>query len=485
MIRAYNTLSGEKEQLPDGTLHLFVCGPTVYDFSHIGHARTYLSFDIIARYLRAQGRSLTYIQNITDVDDKIIARARERGISPLALARRFAKAYFEDMRALRITSVDRYAFASRYIPEIVKQVQLLRQKGFAYEIPGEGLYFNIAKFPDYGKLSHRTAGEAEDSVSRIDESVKKRNRGDFCLWKYPKTPVKASRCRRFLVTREGEPVWNTKLGWGRPGWHIEDTAISVRHFGEQYELHGGATDLKFPHHEAEIAQAEAAYGKKPFVKIWLHTGFLTAHGEKMSKSAGNYVTIRDFLARHGAAALRILVLMHHYRSRFDYDESAAVQAEETLASVRLFVSKLAFLERKASAKDAGVETRIAAARREFDEALDDDFHTPRALAALLTLIRDIQGTVWELGRGDARALRRFVTDAFGMLGLQLEPVYAPRGARRKAEKRETFRRNQQFMRSDALREKIRALGYEVEDTPLGPFVYAQYNYTDTLREKNR
>ena len=352
-MRLYNTLSGQKEELerPAGRpLKLFVCGPTVYDFSHIGHARTYIFFDVLVRYLRSKNYGISYVQNITDVDDRIINRAKENGEGPLALAQRFARAYFDDMKALGIRSVDRYAPATHFIKEIVAQVQLLQKKGFAYEIAGDGIYFDITKFPDYGGLSHRTAAGAEDGVSRIDESVAKRNRGDFCLWKYPKSTVKAPFYRRTLVTKDGEPIWKTPLGWGRPGWHIEDTAISVKYFGPQYDIHGGAMDLKFPHHEAEIAQAEAAYGKRPFVKIWVHTGFLTVRGEKMSKSLGNFITIGDFLKDHSANALRYIALAAQYRSPIDYSDALAQTAEMALKGVRSFISKLAFVE----ASNAGV-----------------------------------------------------------------------------------------------------------------------------------
>ncbi len=475
-MELYNTLSGKKEKLerPAGRpLKLFVCGPTVYDYSHIGHARTYVFFDALVRYLRAAGWGVAYIQNITDVDDRIIARAKENQEGPLALAKRFAQAYFDDMKALGIASVTKYAPATRFIPEIVKQVQLLQKKGFAYEIAGDGIYFDIAKFPAYGALSHRTALQAEDSVSRIDESVAKRNKGDFCLWKFPKSPVTAPFYKRFLVTADGEPVWRTALGWGRPGWHIEDTAISVKYFGPQYDLHGGAMDLKFPHHEAEIAQAEAAYDRTPFVKLWLHTGFLTVQGEKMSKSLGNFITIRDFLKKHSADALRYIALSAHYRTPINYSEEMAQTAEAAVGGMRAFCAKLAFVEKTVPAGQASGEVArlIAATAQNFSEALDDDFATPAALGALFALTREIQPKLWVLSGQDARALRLAIGEKFGLLGFVLPaPQQIPPKIAALAQKRELSRRSKQFEQSDTLRKEIGALGYSIEDTPLGPFV---------------
>jgi cysteinyl-tRNA synthetase len=476
-MKLYNTLSGKKEELerPAGRpLKLFVCGPTVYDYSHIGHARTYIFFDALVRYLRASGRGVTYIQNITDVDDRIIARAKESQKSPLALAKRFAQFYFADMKALGITSVTKYAPATRFIPEIAAQVELLQKKGFAYVIANDGIYFDIAKFPAYGKLSHRTALQAEDSVSRIDESVKKRNRGDFCLWKFPKSPVQAPFYKRSLITADGEPVWKTPLGWGRPGWHIEDTAISVKYFGPQYDLHGGAIDLKFPHHEAEIAQAEAAYGKAPFVKIWLHTGFLVVGGEKMSKSLGNFITIRDFLKSHSADALRYIALSAHYRTPINYSEEMAQTTEVAVGGVRAFCAKLAFVEGSVPGDKVSNEVArlIAATTQNFSEALDDDFATPAALGALFALIGEVQPKIWTLSGADARALRRMIEEKFGLLGFTfpaLRPI--PPKIAALAKKRELSRRSKQFEQSDALRKEVNALGYSIEDTPLGPFIY--------------
>ncbi len=456
MLKIFNTLSGTKESLPKKeVLNLFVCGPTVYDFSHIGHARTYIAFDNIVRYLKSAGEGIFYLQNITDIDDKIIDRAKEKGVAWKKLARDFEKAYRQDMKALGVKSVTCYARATDFIPEIVAQVETLIEKKHAYEIAGDGWYFDLATFPEYGKLSHRTAAQATDGVSRIDASISKRNAGDFCLWKFSK---------------KGEPSWKTKLGAGRPGWHIEDTAISEKFFGPQYDLHGGAADLKFPHHEAEIAQQESASGKVPFVKIWMHTGFLLVNGEKMSKSLGNFTTIRDFLAAQKPETLRMIVASHHYRSPIDYTDALAHQANASLQRVRHFIARLQ-LKRKAGKISDTATTLLAAAEKEFTEAMNDDFNTPDALAALFNLLNSLEVTLWTLNKAEAAAIRKFLEAKFELFGISLKKaVKIPADIAKKAKERESFRIHKQFIQSDALRKELDALGYSIEDTPLGPLV---------------
>src|SRR3989344_5285411 len=281
-MRINNTLTKQKEEFvprENKKVKMFVCGPTVYDYIHIGNARTFVFFDVVAKYLRHSGYQVQYIQNITDIDDKIITRAKEINEDPLVFAKKYEEIFLEDMKALKVTAVtdyDQYARATDHIDEVVGQVKKLIEKGHAYLIEGDGYYFDLSTFPDYGKLSGRTVEMAEDAVSRVDENPDKRNRGDFTLWKFFK---------------EGEPFWETKLGKGRPGWHIEDTAITEKYFGPQYDLHGAGQDLIFPHHEAEIAQQESASGIKPFVKYWMHSAFLVNKEKKMSKSLGNFMSL--------------------------------------------------------------------------------------------------------------------------------------------------------------------------------------------------
>ncbi len=480
-MKIYNSLSGKKENLPqpkNQLLRLFVCGPTVYDFAHIGHARTYIFFDIFTKYLRKRGLKLKYVQNITNIDDKIINRAREEKKDPLDLAHYFTKRYLEDMKSLGVTAVDVYAPATNFIPQIVRQVQTLIKKGYAYEIPGDGWYYDVSRFNDYGKLSRRTQKQAEDALSRIDESVNKKNRADFCLWKYakraPSAAVPATRISQAeykMKIIKGEPAWQTELGWGRPGWHIEDTAISEKFFGPQYEIHGGGLDLKFPHHEAEIAQQEAASGKKPFVKIWMHTGLVNIEGKKMAKSLKNFVTVRDFLKKHSPALLRLLVLKHHYRLPINYTEKLVAQAEKEILSMVEFLEKLRLTEKRGKiTKGSSIKKLLAATEKKFHRAMADDLNTPKALAAFFELMRMLQNKIWRLGRKETKEVRYLIESLLKTLGLTLTRPTIPKQIRALIRQREMLRVNKQFVQADALRKKILALGYKVEDTPLGPLV---------------
>ena len=372
MLRIYNTLTREVEEfrpLRGNRVYMYVCGPTVYDYSHIGHARTYIAYDVIARYLREKGYSVFYLMNITDVDDKIIRRARERRVNPIELAREYERYFMEDMEALGIQSVNLYARASEYIDEIVDLIKVLMDKGFAYETE-TGVYFDTSRFKDYGKLSHRRPEEL--LVHRIEPDPTKRNPQDFALWK----------------KRDRDEIgWDSPWGYGRPGWHIEDTAIILTHFGPQIDIHGGAIELTFPHHEAEIAQAEAATGKKPFVRYWCHTGLLTVGGEKMSKSLGNYILIRDIVKKYNPEALRLMFLFSHYRSPIDFKWSSLESSNSSLNSLYNLIERLKEIEvdEELSNEEKKLEDDLKDFRRGFYGHLDDDFDTPRALAQLFKL----------------------------------------------------------------------------------------------------
>ncbi len=457
-MKIYSTLSENKEPLPETRpLRLFVCGPTVYDYPHIGNARTFMTFDLFARYLRGRGVEVNYIQNITDVDDKIIARAEAEKTSWEDVARRFEAIYFNNLEVLGITAVSHYARATDHIPEIVKQVQTLIEKGNVYKIDGDGWYFDLTTFPDYGKLAHRTVDQAEDSVSRVDASDKKRNKGDFCVWKF--TPHDAS---------AAEPSWETELGKGRPGWHIEDTAITEHYFGPQYDIHGGAIDLKFPHHEAEIAQQESASQKKPFVHIWMHAGFLFVHGEKMSKSKNNFITIEELLTHYSARDFRMAVFMHHYRSPMDWTDELASQAAKNISSIISFRERLLVVSKNASGvKQINADLYL----KDFYEAMDDDFNTPKALAVLFGAMSEANKDLWSLSKDSALALADFIKDVLEPLGFDLSAPEVPENVLELGAKREEARRNKQFTQSDELREEISRLGYIVEDTPLGQQIW--------------
>jgi cysteinyl-tRNA synthetase len=460
MISLYNTCSRKKEPLKarkGKKINLFVCGPTVYDFSHIGHARTYIAFDVIVRYLKATKYNVFYLQNITDIDDKIIKRAAETQVSPKELAGRFEKEYLQDMKALRVLSVNKYARATDYISEIISQVHRLLEKEHAYVIPDDGIYYDISSFKEYGKLSGRTTQQAQDAVSRIDDSVKKRHKGDFALWKFSK---------------KGEPKWKSPWGQGRPGWHIEDTAITEKHFGAQYDIHGGARDLIFPHHEAEIAQMEGVSGKKPLVRTWMHTGFLTINGEKMSKSLGNYITIQDFLLKHSPRLLRFFVLKTHYRSPIDYSESNLVQAEQELERIDEFVQKLKTLK-SAPATSKNVKL-VQKSRKAFFAAMEDGVNTPKAVAVLFELVKEGNTLLAKLllnidDAKDILALLKEIDEIFSFIFWQEKTTAKiPQEITALLEKRERYRKEKEWQKADETRALLLKKGWQVEDTEKGP-----------------
>ncbi len=452
----YDSLSEVKKNFSrtKKEIRLFVCGITPYDNPHIGHARTYLAFDIIVRYLRHQGWKINYLQNITDIDDKIIERAKEKSLNWKELERLYEKKYHQNEKELEIISVNKYARATEHIPQIIKQVQNLIKKGFAYKI-SDGYYFDVSKFEDYGKLARRTVQQSEDGVSRIDDNLEKKNKADFCLWKFSKPQ---------------EPFWNSPLGKGRPGWHIEDTAITEYYFGPQYDIHGGAIDLKFPHHEAEIAQQESASGKKPMVKFWMHTGFLLVNGQKMSKSSGNFITIDEFLKKYSPQVLRYIILSHHYRSPIDYDENTAEQAKSSLQTIQIFIYKLSLVKKSGPISDK-IKNDIFSAKEKFDSSMEDDFNTPKALASIFEIIGNLKN-VFDLNKKEAKEMSDFIVKSLKIFGIKMEKTpKIPIKIKILAEKREISRNNKQFIKSDTLRKKIIELGYWLEDTPLGYLIY--------------
>lgn len=474
MLRLYNTLSQQKEIFrPKKTkkVNLFVCGPTVYDFAHLGHARVYLVFDMIVKYLREKGYEVFYLQNITDVDDKIINRAIEEKIFWKDLSRRFEKEYLEDMKALNINSVNKYARATAHIKEIISQIKRLLEKGYAYQIK-DGIYYDIKKFKDYGKLSKRTAFQAEDAVSRIDEAIEKRNKGDFCLWKFVK-PERQKSGEKFLKI----PRWSSPFGNGRPGWHIEDTAITEKYFGPQYDIHGGGRDLIFPHHEAEIAQIEAISGKKPFVKYWLHVGLLTVNGQKMSKSLGNFVTIRDFLKKHSARILRLLILKTHYRSPLNYSEKEIEQVKKQLERIDEFLDKLNRIKRKKAGKKSNGNINKTIFLKElsakFEKAMEDDFNTPVALAVVFNLINRGNQLLDQnkLTPADARDILNFlrkIDKIFNFLFWGKKVTKIPAFIKKLVREREEARKRKDWKLADEIRKKIKQQGFWIEDTKEGP-----------------
>ncbi len=470
MLKIFNTLTRKKEDfqpIHKNKVDIFVCGPTVYDYSHLGHARTYLVFDMITKYLKSRGHKVSYIQNITDIDDKIINRAKEEKKSWRDLTSKYEKAYLDDMKKLKVDSVSKYARATEHIKEIIGQVKRLLEKGFAYKTD-DGIYYNIEKFKEYGKLSGRTVLQAEDAVSRIDESIGKKNKVDFCLWK---------------LSRPDEPSWPSPWGNGRPGWHIEDTAIAEKYFGAQYDIHGGAIDLIFPHHEAEIAQMEAISGKSPMVKYWLHTGFLTINGQKMAKSLGNFITIQDFLKKHSPEVLRLFVFSTHYRSPIDYTEKAIEQAEAGLERVKEFLLKLkapAFVKASAGKQNSPHQSKLGTGQakfqikpfqKKFHEAMDDDFNTPKAAATIFDLIKQVNPILDknQLSPIQTKEILNFLKETDKILGIlpETKEQKIPEKIQELVKLREKYRQEKNWQKADEIRQEIKKLGYLIKDTAEG------------------
>ena len=458
MIKIYSTMSRSKENfqpIQDNRVKLFVCGPTVYDDSHIGHARTYISFDIIVRYLKYRGYSVLYIQNITDIDDKIINRANELEVEPISLARKYEKKYLEDMHVLGVENVNYYARATEHIGEIIDQIKTLIEKDFAYETE-TGVYFDESKFPDFGKLSKRNIEDL--NVHRIDPDTTKRNPGDFVLWK----------------KKDTKPFWDSPWGNGRPGWHIEDTAITAEYFGPQYDIHGGGLDLIFPHHEAEIAQMESASGNKPLVRYWMHTGFLNVEGEKMSKSLGNFITIRELLQDYSPDVFRFFVLSTHYRSPIDFSKSALEQSKNSLKRINKLMKTISDMDDteipETHEEDSYYEDKLDKAKTKFFKAMDNDFNTPDALSTIFNFIRDINR-----GVDDKTISQKVLQDISGFF-MDVEMIFGINFTDRTigddrtddllqliVEVREKLRERKDWELADSIRTKLKELDINLED----------------------
>lgn len=458
MLKIYNTMSRKKEPfhpMKGNRVKLFVCGPTVYDDSHIGHARTYISFDIIARYLQYRGYSVFYLQNITDIDDKIINRASELGVVPLDLARKFEKRYLEDMHALGVDHVNLYARATEHIPEIIKQIKALMEKGFAYETE-TGVYFDESKFPGFGKLSRRNVEDL--NVHRVNPDTTKRNPGDFALWK----------------KKDEEPFWDSPWGNGRPGWHIEDTAITEEYLGPQYDIHGGGLDLIFPHHEAEIAQMESVSGKAPIVRYWMHTGFLNVKGEKMSKSLGNFITIRDMLKNHDPETFRFFVLSTHYRSPIDFSETALEQSKNSLERIYKLIETIDEANQsnipETNNNDADLNDKLTEIKNKFTGAMDNDFNTPDALSIIFNYIRDVNREIDanNISKYVLTEIKTFLMEFGAILGLDFSGRICADDKTRDlleviVEVREELREKKDWELADLIRSKLKELDFILED----------------------
>jgi cysteinyl-tRNA synthetase len=454
----YNTLTREKEPfetLEPGKVRMYVCGPTVYDEAHVGHAMSSIVFDFIRRYLIYKGYEVRHVMNFTDVDDKIIIRAHRTGEDPAVIASRYTEKYQAQLEQLHVLRPTVFPRVSQTIPEIIQMVAGLLEKDHAYVTAGGDVYFRVRSDPDYGRLSRRRLEEAV-SGTRIATSDEKENEGDFALWK---------------AAKPGEPSWDSPWGKGRPGWHIECSAMNLLHLGEQIDIHGGGNDLIFPHHENELAQSECFTGK-PFARYWLHNGMLQLKGEKMSKSLGNLITIDDFLAQHSPDVLRVVIAGSGYRKPLAFNDEVVADGVRAVERLRGALRPATGSVTSGQAVDA-LAAQAAQARADFEAALDDDFNTAGGLAALFELVRAIN-TARDAGVGgqpfaDVQAVFRTLV---GVLGLELD---APEGRGQSIAPfvdlllsvRQDLRKARQWALSDRIRDDLKALGVVVEDSPQG------------------
>ena len=475
-MKLTDTLTGRKRDFaPAGDeVRIYVCGVTPYSPAHVGHAMSYIVFDVLHRYLEFRGFAVRRVQNFTDIDDKLIERAAQEGTTVEALAEKHIAEYFENMAALNVREADVYPRATRELPKIIEMIAGLVASGHAYESNGD-VYFRVRSGAEYGELSRRSL-DAMRAGARVEPGVSKEHPMDFALWKSAK---------------EGEPAWDSPWGAGRPGWHIECSAMALRYLGESIDIHGGGQDLVFPHHENEIAQSEAFTGKRPFARFWLHNGLLNMDAQKMSKSLGNLVTISEALERYSADAIRLSVLNAHYRSPGYYSDEALAGAERAAARLRQALAAPAnpgadaALDAKPANPSAGAApdpqpanpgTDAALdpqpARDRFVEAMDDDLNTPQALAALFDLARDVNRASAE-GRSVVAA-QETLRELAGVLGLSLrEPETAADAefaSRVEAlvARRAELRAARDFAGADAVRAELAAMGVELADSPSGP-----------------
>lgn len=478
VLRVFNTMSGQMEEfkpLRDKHVGVYVCGPTVYDWSHLGHARTYIAFDVIVRWLEFKGYSVFYVQNITDVghltadtaEDKIVKRAKEERIEPMQLVEFYMREYFRDLDSLGVKRPDISPRATGHLIEMIEAIQTLIKKGYAYEVNGN-VFFDVSKLDDYGKLSKIKLDEMLEG-SRFEVHPDKRNPRDFALWK---------RAEEDTVLK-----WWSPWGNGFPGWHIECAIMGLKYLGSQLDIHGGARDLIFPHHENEVAQSEAMTGKKPFVKYWLHTGFLSINGEKMAKSLGNYITVRETLKKYDAEAIRLFVLSTHYRSEIDFTDKKLKGAE---ASLRRLYNTLESLEdamkvsvkRELNEVEQKFGEKVEKLRGKFIEAMDEDFNTPQALAALFDMSKEINRFLDEHRQVSGELLEK-AYDWFSELGkvlglFQKEKTKEIGGkiaddlVQLLFDLREELRKKGEYGLSDEIRARMKKLGLVIEDTAEGP-----------------
>ena len=452
-VHLFDTLERRKVPLTTGapgSVSIYVCGPTVYDVAHVGHGRTTLVFDIIRRYLEWSGLSVRFVSNVTDIDDKIIARAAAAGEREHEVVARYETAWWDEMDRLGVRRPDATPHATEYVDRMLALIGELIAGGHAYAVPGRGVYFDVTSYGGYGALSHRGIEQLLESAgARVDVDDAKRHAIDFALWK---------------SVKPGEPAWDSPWGPGRPGWHIECSAMSLDLLGEGFDLHGGGHDLVFPHHENERAQAEAA--GHPFARHWIHSGMVEVGGQKMSKSLGNFRTLADALSTHGPRALRLAVAQSHYRRDMDLGDSE-------LSSAAMSVARLDALARRAAAQGidaAGVDASVEVVEA-FRTEMDDDFGTHKAVAVIFEAVSAANQAVDDHDHARAAVLVRSVVDLAGVLGLTVDTGTGADHAEQEIDalvaRRDEARNVRDFVAADQLRDELLARGVVIEDTPGG------------------
>ena len=462
-IMIYNTMNRKKEEfvpVHGNRVNFYACGPTVYDYFHIGNARPLIIFDVFRRYLEYRGYEVNYIVNITDVDDKIINRANEQGVEPGDIARKFTAAYFDGAEKLGVREATVHPRATDNIDAMIEFISTLIEKGHAYEIDGD-VYFDVPSFSGYGKLSGRNIDDLQ-SGARVEVDQRKKNPMDFALWK---------------AVKPGEPSWHSPWGPGRPGWHIECSVMSTRFGAETLDIHAGGQDLIFPHHENEVAQSEA-YSGKPFAKYWIHNGFLDIEGEKMSKSLGNFLTVKDILEKYDPMSIRMFFLLKHYRSPIDFSEERIREAQTALERLRNAYAKITRVLARPGTEvpSGGISEDVARFRSQIEEAMDDDFNTGRAMGYMFELARAVNAT----DENDPTApafmhTAKAVFDDIGttVFGLVFEADESVEGLAGELvnfimELRQEARRDKNWAIADRIRDGLKDMGIVIEDRPEGP-----------------
>ncbi len=462
-MKIYNTMTRQKEELipvHDGEVRIYACGPTVYNFFHIGNARPFIIFDTLRRYLTHKGMKVTFVQNFTDIDDKLIRRAEEEHTTVEEIADRYIEAYFKDADALGVMRADVHPRATRHIGEIIKIISKLVKNGYAYEAQGD-VYFDTQAYPGYGKLSGQNL-EDREAGARIEVDDIKKNPMDFALWK---------------AQKPGEPAWKSPWGMGRPGWHIECSAMSMKYLGETFDIHCGGVDLIFPHHENEIAQSEGATGH-PFAKYWMHNGHINVDNRKMSKSLGNFFTVREIAAEYDLEAVRMFMLSAQYRSPINFSRDLIEQAKTSLERLYTARNNALFLLESAPDRAMTPEEEAFAARgneaiARFDAAMDDDLNTADALGAIFDWARDMNATLSSLAASKAAVQAGLdalgvMAGVLGILSKKLDTT--PEDVKALVEDRQTAKKEKRFADADRIRGEVLAKGYVIEDTPTGPKV---------------